>query len=216
MNKNIFAIIILILIATVGGYFLIKKQTKGNPDDGSQIACPQDAKACPDGSYVSRTGPNCAFAACPEKKANDEKPAIDTSDWKTYRNEEYGFEVRYPSDWYKFEDSQGIQLSSMSPDDPEQHSSNGLISTLTISYKDKQINEVTATFQNENGLVKKDITLSGNLKAFEITFVGAYGGEIHLITLVPIEDGTLQIHYVHNSLYQAIFRNILSTFRFIK
>ncbi len=27
-------------------------------------ACPQDAKLCPDGSYVSRTGPNCEFADC--------------------------------------------------------------------------------------------------------------------------------------------------------
>ena len=29
------------------------------------IACTQDAKQCPDGSYVSRTGPKCEFAACP-------------------------------------------------------------------------------------------------------------------------------------------------------
>jgi hypothetical protein len=28
-------------------------------------ACTMDAKACPDGSYVGRTGPNCEFAACP-------------------------------------------------------------------------------------------------------------------------------------------------------
>jgi uncharacterized membrane protein YvbJ len=24
---------------------------------------------------------------------------IDTSDWRTYRNEEYGFEIRYPVNW---------------------------------------------------------------------------------------------------------------------
>lgn len=28
-------------------------------------ACPQDARICPDGSAVGRTGPNCEFAACP-------------------------------------------------------------------------------------------------------------------------------------------------------
>ena len=31
-------------------------------------------------------------------KLTEEK--IDTSDWLTYRNEEYGFEVKYPRDWY--------------------------------------------------------------------------------------------------------------------
>ncbi len=30
------------------------------------IACSQEAKLCPDGSYVSRTGPNCEYAPCPE------------------------------------------------------------------------------------------------------------------------------------------------------
>ncbi|MFH0947680.1 MAG: Gmad2 immunoglobulin-like domain-containing protein [Elusimicrobiota bacterium] len=32
---------------------------------GSPTACTQEAKQCPDGSYVGRTGPNCEFAPCP-------------------------------------------------------------------------------------------------------------------------------------------------------
>ncbi|MEK7631110.1 MAG: PKD domain-containing protein [Patescibacteria group bacterium] len=34
------------------------------------IACTQEAKLCPDGSYVSRTGPKCEFAACPGQGGN--------------------------------------------------------------------------------------------------------------------------------------------------
>ncbi len=30
-----------------------------------EVACPQDAKLCPDGSYVVRGGANCEFALCP-------------------------------------------------------------------------------------------------------------------------------------------------------
>jgi putative hemolysin len=35
-------------------------EQKNNP-----IACTMEAKQCPGGSYVSRTGPNCEFALCP-------------------------------------------------------------------------------------------------------------------------------------------------------
>lgn len=34
----------------------------GRPDP---VACTMEAKLCPDGSYVGRTGPNCEFSPCP-------------------------------------------------------------------------------------------------------------------------------------------------------
>jgi len=36
-----------------------------NLNDSTQRACTQEAKLCPDGSAVGRTGPNCEFAPCP-------------------------------------------------------------------------------------------------------------------------------------------------------
>ena len=49
-----------------------------------------------------------------------ELPEVDASDWETYRNEEYGFEVKYPRDWkiiYKNKDGVGLTLveNSTSP-----------------------------------------------------------------------------------------------------
>ena len=36
-----------------------------SPLEGEMVACTMDAMMCPDGSYVGRVGPNCAFQACP-------------------------------------------------------------------------------------------------------------------------------------------------------
>jgi len=33
--------------------------------ENSDVVCTEDAKLCPDGSYVSRSPPNCEFDACP-------------------------------------------------------------------------------------------------------------------------------------------------------
>lgn len=46
----------------------IAKQEAQKPIEENGVFCAQDAKLCDDGSYVSRTGPKCEFAACPNSQ----------------------------------------------------------------------------------------------------------------------------------------------------
>lgn len=39
--------------------------SRPNPND--MVACTMEAKQCPDGSFVGRSGPNCEFAPCPSQ-----------------------------------------------------------------------------------------------------------------------------------------------------
>src|SRR3989338_512983 len=146
-------VLIALLILFGGGYYLLRHYFV----DEEKVVCIQEAKQCPDGSYVGREGSNCEFAECPDvslgkcipkfkvasgpeftaseayssectsktsqsdcervdtyNKANgnfgnadgtpdckwtEESSKIDTSSWKTYRNETLGFEVRYPQNF---------------------------------------------------------------------------------------------------------------------
>lgn len=89
-NKLILlGILVIILVAGAVGYWYFKKNS---PQE--QVFCTQEAKQCSDGSYVSRTGPNCEFAECPKISA-DNLP----NGWKLYSNTAYGFSIGYPGDW---------------------------------------------------------------------------------------------------------------------
>lgn len=99
-QKGFAPILIIILIAAValgGGYLFFANQNKFS----KEIACTADAKICPDGTSVGRTGPNCEFAACPKQKGSTSSAVI--SGWETYQNPALGFEINYPQNWYVVE-----------------------------------------------------------------------------------------------------------------
>lgn len=83
-------ICLVILAVLVAGGVIYYSSNKEQP---KKVACTQEAKTCPDGSSVSRTGSNCEFAQCPAIK--DE-----TAGWRTQRNPLEGFELKYPSDFF--------------------------------------------------------------------------------------------------------------------
>lgn len=68
MKKTNLAIISIIglVFLIIAGLSIYKYIITGSDDNR---ACTMEAKLCPDGSYVGRSGPNCEFAACPEEKS---------------------------------------------------------------------------------------------------------------------------------------------------
>jgi hypothetical protein len=64
----IVVLVIIILAGVAGGYFWQQLNPAKQKQNIEKIACTMEAKLCPDGSYVSRTGPNCEFAECPAVK----------------------------------------------------------------------------------------------------------------------------------------------------
>lgn len=72
MTNKLFFILGTLLIAWMigmAGYFLGQngEKPKNLPPDasGGSVACTMEARICPDGTAVGRTGPDCEFEPCP-------------------------------------------------------------------------------------------------------------------------------------------------------
>jgi hypothetical protein len=63
MRKTFLSPSIIIAVLVVAGFGVAWKLTKN--ETPSPVACTAEAKICPDGSAVGRTGPNCEFTKCP-------------------------------------------------------------------------------------------------------------------------------------------------------
>ena len=95
MNKNILVLIIILLAGAVGylawnTYYPLSSRNI----PGEQVACTMEAKLCPDGSYVGRSGPRCEFAPCPTTSTTSNTDT-DIADWKTSTNPD-GVLFQYP------------------------------------------------------------------------------------------------------------------------
>ena len=81
------AVIVLAVILSVGAYLSLSSN--------KQVACTMEAKLCPDGSSVGRTGPKCEFSKCPIATPTPNP----TANWKTYTSTSGEYLIRYPSDF---------------------------------------------------------------------------------------------------------------------
>ena len=66
-TSTIVGILVALTVVLGGWYWWSLNGGPAMPGIGKpgMQACTMDARVCPDGSAVGRTGPNCAFAPCP-------------------------------------------------------------------------------------------------------------------------------------------------------
>ncbi len=78
-TKVLFILVGVLVCAGIAGLFAWNTISPGTlhlvQNGPLPVACTMEAKVCPDGSYVGRSGPKCEFAACPEA-AGDTIPSV--------------------------------------------------------------------------------------------------------------------------------------------
>lgn len=75
--KSLLFGLLIILLVGIGG-FVYRNAVEHS---SRSIACPLDAKLCPDGTAVGRSGPACEFAQCPAQvQATSTPMATSTSE----------------------------------------------------------------------------------------------------------------------------------------
>jgi len=85
-SKKRWALIIVGLsVISVGAGILVLLNISGTD---KEVACTMEAKICPDGSAVGRSGPDCEFSECPQLE-------IDSS-WKSFSDPLSAISFRYP------------------------------------------------------------------------------------------------------------------------
>ncbi|MDP3998121.1 MAG: hypothetical protein Q8P89_00700 [bacterium] len=87
----IVGVIVLVSAAAGAAVYLFAKRSLGG------VVCTQEAKQCPGSSYVSRTGPNCAFAPCPGEQGGVTPTSDPTANWETHSFAKFSF--KYPPNW---------------------------------------------------------------------------------------------------------------------
>jgi len=78
MKKSIFKLFLVpILLLPLAGCKLPFFNPDTNlPSVNQPIACTEEAKLCPDGTAVGRTGPNCEFTPCPDEKTKPDDQTL--------------------------------------------------------------------------------------------------------------------------------------------
>lgn len=196
MNREGFALVPLIIalavIAAVGAYLVFVPEIEVPPQEEPPVS-------------ISDTG-------APDG----------TSNWRIYRSEEWGFEVKYPGSWFLNDPGntgEDIHLSNLVMDDRQK---NGQVVIEVQAFHTKPVGDFETYVRNYVSAPKTESGPSGSVTevtswgnvAFQVEHSGGFGfdGPGYFIEKDPT-------HYVYVLVYGDVEREtiqqILSTFKFI-
>lgn len=196
---NIALIIIILVVAGVMGYFVLTRQA-----NAPSVLTPTPAPIT--------AVPNHAPAPVTTPLASQDK----TAGWKTYRNEKYGFEVKYPEEFIVSMDSiHNIVIRPKVESDIELTLIKVQRETLTL---DQFVHNDTAYPQTKSTYIEDERTTVNAITTYRSTMLLGRGNRRRTFFLKDENSGVDasydRIKY-DNPHYQ-IFEQILSTFKFIK
>lgn len=136
---------------------------------------------------------------------------IDTSDWKTYRNEEYGFEVKYPKEWdepHEFEVIGGNKRMLIGSGENFEGCCAGIRFELKEKPAKQAYSDKIETFLNGD-LMNDEMRPLSETKVREIVYDTHYGNP-ERITFFPMGNLTLEIGREYKDSQAEL---VVSTFR---
>ncbi len=174
------------------------------------------AMACPNRPRASQYQ---ASAKQEPPHANGAAPVIDTAKWKIYRNEKYGFEVKYPETWNAHSGS-GTGVDLISLDGPFRGSQRPSL-TLAIQRNQnpgkRSIEEWFADQLHALGATPQStghMTIGGRPAVF-MENTNSFGKR-HDTFILLHETNVLSLSYSSQAEYDPIYTSIVITFRAAK
>jgi hypothetical protein len=176
----------------------------------------------------------CLGTTCAVGRPADAAAAVshvDTSGWKTYRNEQYGFEVRYPEEWKLKGEGHGthgaaggLETAVWTIEIRKPHRDGEQDAQVTLSVQENEnpkrlsIDEYVAEQLKSFNAAHLPVghLMLGSLGAVSLELTSASGTRARAVYAVLHATDLVSLHYDHEQQFDPMLEAIVSTFRLVK